>query len=399
MPDPKMTKLEQLLVVQREVRAWVAEHPELRPEFPAAFERVREMIQENMNSTDRREHRLNQRCIELLNTDRLCVARLDRAGLAVGLEGPPTDLAVSPYRVRFQGWVSKGLNEAIAKRTGSGLDPRLQRLCAPWALAAVELKELRLRAKGLADPTDRETVSEAAFQFDQRMSREGLLPIVWRILLEPETQQDNPRGLLQFRIDDVRALSPSDRLAFAMARLGGLADIGSIDPLIPFDDDEFQDAAQFLAVMICFPARDQGGLSPEPDPSDLDPDMAKQLLEYAKRVTNRREGLVDPVGPVMPPRAKSVSDTQPDTALDVEEIRLTEPQLGVLRFLAAQRIARPRTYIADNLPANRTSVEAAARVLIELEVIQDTGRNTGLAITPRGLSLLKLMPKAAAENP
>jgi len=63
---------------------------------------------------------------------------------------------------------------------------------------------------------------------------------------------------------------------------------------------------------------------------------------------------------------------------------LNEKDVEVLRFLADQRVARPRVYVADNIPKDRVSVGSAVKRLIQHGFVEDRGRNTGVVITSAG---------------
>ena len=105
-------------------------------------------------------------------------------------------------------------------------------------------------------------------------------------------------------------------------------------------------------------------------------DLAK--LESASKLLQL---LVPQSDPVEAARSESVDSRH--------AIVLSERAAEVLRYLADQPTARPRTHIADNLPADRRSVRRAVNELIDRQLVVDRGRSTGIAILEAGRAWLE----------
>lgn len=117
------------------------------------------------------------------------------------------------------------------------------------------------------------------------------------------------------------------------------------------------------------------------------PELTGEVWDRVNRSRSRvaiSAGDVRPSAP-SPDHAGSAAPTDSPVA----NIVLAENPKRVLEFLADSHACRPRTYIADNLPAHRGSVGLWVNELLEHDLVVDRGRQLGIAITDRGRAWLE----------
>ncbi len=167
---------------------------------------------------------------------------------------------------------------------GKGLSSSDRELCAKALLEAFRGYQ-RFQFGTLSD----RELARMAQTNQQRCEAGTHSRTLWRIAVPGKPRTFPGPNVNAWLSSDISDLKREDRLAFALTVLGGLADLGSIDPLIERPSPTGDPAADLLAFTrwqsrfpASFEAWHRDPATP-PDPSFLAPELAAKMLAMLKR--------------------------------------------------------------------------------------------------------------------
>jgi len=305
--------------------------------------------------------------------------------------------------VRIEGMCPVGLADLLKKHGGGELPKNLEAESAAAALAALDRDTIY-------QDRDLPTENREAMAAQTRAYLKGgeYVEFVWKVMvLQPADMREtaNPYSLHRTHLN---RFNPTDYLTIALYWLGGLADVGKQQPIVP-DHAAVAVGPVTAASMEEYVARrlrlpivdnDHHKHSPGLDVCKLPADVAEQMLASVEpwaegEATNRAAAKV-----ALASAADDNGDANPP-ALPSGVGAIDEHDVSMLAFLARSSSLRRKVsdVLPDKGPQDRKAVAKRLRKLADRTpplVEYPKGGRSGVVILPAGAEALK---QATAPTP
>ncbi len=206
--------------------------------------------------------------------------RLARELLARGLLFDPKARGNSPcLLVQVQGLCVVDLAERLGNYgNGDAMPRKLEREGAAAALAALD----RSAIYQVGNTPDKQRKVMAA-EFRTSIAAKTHVEFGWKIVVSRPADWQEPADPKSLDRADLERFAEADFRTIALYRLGGLADVGALRPIVPKPkdtDDMVRDVGAYVAWRFRFPINDKDRDQNQPPLSvrALPPDVAEQLL-------------------------------------------------------------------------------------------------------------------------